>query len=121
MWAGLLAPGSPYSPRLPIPVCRNSGSWGFVPGHSGGTAPAFNGIPSQALFGTHIVTHYSIVLFAYHTPPLLSTLLPGLNRQSHKKPSGRHMAGTDFPKQDYIIKDIPFLRDSLEDFIYADG
>jgi len=29
---------------------------GFVPGHSGGTAPAFNGIPSEALYGTHIMT-----------------------------------------------------------------
>jgi hypothetical protein len=79
MWTGLLASGSSYSPRLPIPVCRDSGFWGFVPGHSGGTAPAFNGIPSSALCGTHIVTQYSIVLFEYHTPFPLSTLLLGLN------------------------------------------
>ncbi|GAB6036926.1 hypothetical protein JCM15519_14850 [Fundidesulfovibrio butyratiphilus] len=44
--AGLLASGSFYSPRLPA-----RGQWrlaGFVPGHSGGTAPVSHRIPSQA-------------------------------------------------------------------------
>jgi hypothetical protein len=40
--AGLLAHGSPYSPRLPgFPVACVD----FVPVHSGGTAPESHGIP----------------------------------------------------------------------------
>jgi hypothetical protein len=45
-WAGLLAPGSSYSPRLPISLKRDSGEFAaFVPDNSGGTAPDLHGIP----------------------------------------------------------------------------
>jgi len=45
-WAGLLALGSSYSPRLPISLERDSGEFAaFVPDNSGGTAPDFHGIP----------------------------------------------------------------------------
>jgi len=44
--AGLLALGSPYGPHLPIPLLENSGiAAAFVPDHSGGPTPDFNGIP----------------------------------------------------------------------------
>ena len=45
-WAGLLALGSFYLPRLPISLKRDSGEFAtFVPDDSGGTAPDFHGIP----------------------------------------------------------------------------
>jgi hypothetical protein len=45
-WAGLLAHGSSYSPRLPTPLQRCSGNVAtFVPDNSGGTAPDLHGIP----------------------------------------------------------------------------
>ncbi len=45
-WAGLLAPGSSYSPRLPTPLEQGSGKFAdFVPDNSGGTAPDLHGIP----------------------------------------------------------------------------
>jgi len=45
-WAGLLALGSSYLPRLPISLERDSGEFAaFVPDDSGGTAPDFHGIP----------------------------------------------------------------------------
>ena len=44
--AGLLAPGSSYCLRLPIPIHGDSGlPAGFVTGYSGGTAPELHGIP----------------------------------------------------------------------------
>ena len=43
-WAGLLAPGSSYLLRLPIP--KNSGfDAAFVPSYSGGSATVFNRLP----------------------------------------------------------------------------
>jgi hypothetical protein len=48
--AGLLAPGSPYSLRLPAPLCGAVVlSEAFVPGYSGGSAPDFNGIPLRLM------------------------------------------------------------------------
>ena len=45
-WAGLLAPGSSYSPRLPTPLKQGSDKFAaFVPDNSGGTAPDLHGIP----------------------------------------------------------------------------
>jgi hypothetical protein len=53
--AGLLALGSAYWPRLPIPLLENSGMVAvFVPDHSGGPTPDSNGIPYLAPKGaTH--------------------------------------------------------------------
>eukprot|EP01022_Parablepharisma_sp_SALTPOND_P033233 TRINITY_DN8832_c0_g2_i2.p2 TRINITY_DN8832_c0_g2~~TRINITY_DN8832_c0_g2_i2.p2 ORF type:complete len:104 (+),score=5.32 TRINITY_DN8832_c0_g2_i2:181-492(+) len=50
--AGLLTPGSPYSPRLPASLLRGSGLFaGFVPGHSGGSVPDSHRLPCQGLIG----------------------------------------------------------------------
>ena len=46
MQAGLLASGSLYFPHLPVSMISETVAIAaFVPGHSGGTAPEFNGIP----------------------------------------------------------------------------
>ncbi len=52
--AGLLALGSIYSPRLPIPIKYGTVAFlaDFVPDYSGGTAPEFHRIPSKAFNGT---------------------------------------------------------------------
>ena len=51
--AGLLALGSFYFLHLPISLIPETVVFAdFVPDHSGGTAPDFNGIPYQALPGT---------------------------------------------------------------------
>ena len=59
--AGLLTLGSFYSPPLPIPIHRNSGIIAvFVPDHSGGPVPDFNGVPFSA-HGEHLkYTHANL-------------------------------------------------------------
>jgi len=47
--AGLLTYGSSYSPHLPDPFSMDQWqSAAFVPDHSGGPVPDFNGVPYQA-------------------------------------------------------------------------
>ena len=43
--AGILTLGSLYFPRLPVSIDEAVASADFVPEHSGGTVPDFNGIP----------------------------------------------------------------------------
>jgi hypothetical protein len=49
--AGLLTFGSTYSPRLPIPIHRNSGMLAaFVPDYSGGPVPDLHEVPFYAQY-----------------------------------------------------------------------